>query len=78
MRHQSDPADPAVRRSPAAPAPDEPSPAVTDETQRRLAAADLRARRNRDPHYVRHGVAFGLAMVAVGGLARSYRPWEDD
>lgn len=60
------------------PAPEEPSPAVTDSTATRLEQADRLNAATRDPHYVRKGLAFAIAVGAVGAMIAVMRPGGDD
>ncbi len=63
---------------PPPPTPEQPSPAVSATTATRLQHADARNQVSRDPNYVRKGLAFAIAVGAVGGLVAVMRPGGDD
>lgn len=70
------PEDPEAERVRIAPTAHEPSPIVSETTRDRVAIAD-RARGERRAD-VRGALAFVIAIAAVGGLVRFFRPWETD
>ncbi len=70
------PEDPEARRVRIAPTAEEPSPIVSAATHHRVAVAD-RARGDRRAD-VRGALAFVLAVGALGGLIRFFRPWETE
>lgn len=69
------PRDPRPEHALPVPTAGEASPVVSSETHRRLAAARQRERPRPDP---RGALALLIALAAVGGLVRFFRPWEGD
>lgn len=60
----------------ARPNHDQPSPAISDETRRRM--AELERTRPRIEHPVRHALGFAVGVGALAALLDHFEPWEDD
>lgn len=58
-----------------APAHDEPSPAVSEATRRRM--AELERTRPRIEEPVRKAIAFVLGVGALAALLDHFEPWDD-